>query len=54
MNALLATVPITVMAPVIVSQRFRKGACNSSRDAKRLVGDATKDPVGCSAPAVGC
>jgi hypothetical protein len=30
------------MARVIVAQRLRKGACNSSRGAKRLVGDAVK------------
>jgi hypothetical protein len=41
-NALLATVSTTAMAPVIVAQRLRKGACNSSRGAKRLVGDAVK------------
>ncbi len=41
-NALLATLSTTAMAPVIVAQRLRKGACNSSRGAKRLVGDAVK------------
>ena len=41
-NALLATLSTTSMAPVIVAQRLRKGACNSSRGAKRLVGDAVK------------
>lgn len=41
-NALLATLSTTRMAPVIVAQRLRKGACNSSRGAKRLVGDAVK------------
>jgi hypothetical protein len=30
------------MAPVIVAQRLRKGACNSSRGARRLVGDVVK------------
>ena len=42
LNALLATVSTTTSAPVIVAQRLRKGQCNSSRGAKRLVGDATK------------
>jgi hypothetical protein len=41
-NALLATLSTTSSAPVIVAQRLRKGACNSSRGAKRLVGDAVK------------
>ncbi len=41
-NALLATVSTTSTAPVIVAQRLRKGACNSARGAKRLVGDAVK------------
>jgi hypothetical protein len=41
-NALLATLSTTSMAPVIVAQRLRKGACNSARGAKRLVGDAVK------------
>ena len=41
-NALLATLSTTSTAPVIVAQRLRKGACNSSRGAKRLVGDAVK------------
>ncbi|MGH3508084.1 MAG: IS1380 family transposase [Nocardioidaceae bacterium] len=42
LNALLATLTTSDAAPVIVAQRLRKGACNSSRGAKRLVGDATK------------
>ncbi len=45
LNALLATLTTTEPGgpgPVIVAQRLRKGACNSSRGAKRLVGDATK------------
>ena len=42
LNALLATLTTTDAAPVIVAQRLRKGSCNSSRGAKRLVGDATK------------
>ena len=41
-NALLATLSTTGRAPVIVAQRLRKGACNSARGAKRLVGDAVK------------
>jgi hypothetical protein len=41
-NALLATLSTTRLAPVIVAQRLRKGACNSSRGSKRLVGDAVK------------
>ena len=41
-NALLATLSTAGMAPVIVAQRLRKGACNSARGAKRLVGDAVK------------
>jgi hypothetical protein len=41
-NALLATLSTTSTAPVVVAQRLRKGACNSSRGAKRLVGDAVK------------
>jgi hypothetical protein len=41
-NALLATLSTTSMAPVIVAQRLRKGAANSARGAKRLVGDAVK------------
>jgi hypothetical protein len=42
LNALLATLSSEVSGPVIVAQRLRKGACNSSRGAKRLVGDAVK------------
>lgn len=42
LNALLATFTTAGSAPVIVAQRLRKGSCNSSRGAKRLVGDATK------------
>ena len=42
LNALLATLTTSSSAPVIVAQRLRKGQCNSSRGAKRLVGDATK------------
>jgi hypothetical protein len=42
LNALLATLTTSSTAPVIVAQRLRKGQCNSSRGAKRLVGDATK------------
>jgi hypothetical protein len=40
LNALLATLSTDAGAPVVVAQRLRKGACNSSRGAKRLVGDA--------------
>ena len=42
LNALLATLTTTSTAPMIIAQRLRKGACNSSRGAKRLVGDAVK------------
>jgi len=42
LNALLATLTTNASAPVVVAQRLRKGACNSSRGAKRLVGDAVK------------
>jgi Transposase DDE domain group 1 len=42
LNALLATLTTAGAAPVIVAQRLRKGSCNSSRGARRLVGDATK------------
>lgn len=45
LNALLATLTSVgsgASGPVIVAQRLRKGACNSSRVAKRLVADATK------------
>ena len=42
LNALLATLATAATAPVIVAQRLRKGACGSSRGAKRLVGDAVK------------
>jgi hypothetical protein len=42
LNALLATLTTNAGAPVIVAQRLRKGACNSARGAKRLVGDAVK------------
>ena len=42
LNALLATLSTTTSALVVVAQRLRKGQCNSSRGAKRLVGDATK------------
>lgn len=42
LNALLATVTTSGCAPLIVAQRLRKGACSSSRGAKRLVADAVK------------
>ena len=40
LNALLATVTTKDAAPVIVTQRLRKGSCGSPRGAKRLVADA--------------
>jgi hypothetical protein len=42
LNALLATLTTVGAAPVIVSQRLRKGACGSPRGAKRLVADAVR------------
>ena len=42
LNALLATISTTNSAPLVVAQRLRKGACNSSRGARRLVTDAVK------------
>jgi hypothetical protein len=42
LNVLLATVSTPESAPVIVSQRLRKGSCGSPRGAKRLVADALK------------
>jgi len=39
LNALLATVTTKDAAPVIVTQRLRKGSCGSPRGAKRLVAD---------------
>jgi hypothetical protein len=42
LNALLATLTTATTAPLVVAQRLRKGACNSARGAKRLVGDAVK------------
>jgi hypothetical protein len=39
-NTLLATLTTPATAPVIVAQRLRKCSCNSSRGARRLVGDA--------------
>jgi len=42
LNALLATVSTQQTAPVIVSQRLRRGSCGSPRGAKRLVADALK------------
>jgi hypothetical protein len=42
LNALLATMTTSGSAPLIVAQRLRKGACSSSRGAKRLVADAVK------------
>ena len=40
LNAALATVTTRQAAPVILTQRLRKGACGSPRGAKRLVTDA--------------
>lgn len=40
LNALLATLSTPAAAPVIISQRLRKGSCGSPRGAKRLVADA--------------
>src|SRR5680860_348495 len=40
LNAALATVTTRQAAPVVVTQRMRKGACGSPRGAKRLVTDA--------------
>jgi hypothetical protein len=42
LNMLLATASTTSSAPVVVSQRLRKGSCGSPRGAKRLVADALK------------
>ena len=42
LNALLATVTTADSAPLVVAQRLRKGACASTRGAKRLVADAVK------------
>ena len=42
LNAILATLTVAGMAPVIVAQRLRKGACGSPRGAARLIGDAVK------------
>lgn len=52
-NALLATLTTTVptvTVPLVVAQRLRKGACNSARGAKRLVGDAVKRHDACWGP----
>ncbi|KYH45582.1 IS1380 family transposase [Branchiibius sp. NY16-3462-2] len=40
LNALIATVTTSQAAPVILSQRLRKGACGSPRGAARIVADA--------------
>ena len=42
LNALLATVTMSGLAPVIVAQRLRKGSCSSARGAKRMVADGVK------------
>ncbi|MET4781348.1 hypothetical protein ABIB56_001343 [Glaciihabitans sp. UYNi722] len=41
-NALLATASTATSAPVIIGQRFRKGASGSPRGAARIVADALK------------
>ena len=53
LNALLATLTTMTSSPVIVAQRLRKGACGSSRGAKRLVGDAVKQARRLLKPKVG-
>ncbi|MGH3587395.1 MAG: IS1380 family transposase, partial [Pseudonocardia sp.] len=40
LNALLATVTTDTCAPVILTQRLRRGACGSPRGAARMVSDA--------------
>lgn len=40
LNALLATVTTETTAPVILTQRLRRGACGSPRGAARMVADA--------------
>lgn len=40
LNALLATVTTKDTAPVIISQRLRKGTCGSPRGAARMIADA--------------
>ena len=40
LNVLLATVSTGQVAPVVVAQRLRRGACGSPRGAERLVADA--------------
>lgn len=40
LNALIAAATAPGCAPVILSQRLRRGSCNSSRGAARIVGDA--------------
>ncbi len=39
-NALLATLKTATSAPIVIAQRLRRGACGSSRGAKRLIRDA--------------
>lgn len=41
-NALLATVSTSATAPVVIAQRWRKGASGSPRGAARIVADALK------------
>ncbi|MDT2007959.1 IS1380 family transposase [Rhodococcus opacus] len=40
LNALIATVTTETAAPVILTQRLRRGACGSARGAARMVADA--------------
>lgn len=42
LNALVATVSTSTSAPVVVAQRLRKGSCDSTRVAARLIADALK------------
>ena len=42
LNAALATLSTSRSAPVVLTQRLRKGACGSPRGAQRLVADAVK------------
>ncbi|MGV1010695.1 MAG: IS1380 family transposase [Dermatophilaceae bacterium] len=42
LNALIATLATAASAPVIVTQRLRKGSTSSPRGAKRLVADAAR------------
>lgn len=53
LNALLATLSTSDSAPVIVSQRLRKGSCGSPRGAARLVADALKTVASLSSTSSG-